>query len=185
MRYLHLLALASLTFAGCTHIETYPQTWDPITVGQDRVCGNPTGKYWDIGEKPNGDQISLAAYLNPRSKDLLTPPLSFQPAHVELSLLDEKLFTVVASDDKGNRTEWSFSRDKGEFDCGNGFLSLKRGEAVADKFPIIAGVGYVHINIYRLRDYLVINDSVGNVGIVLVVPVVQYLDRWSRFRVTN
>ena len=183
MRHPYLLALVSM-LGGCIHLEQYPETWQPIVSRQGTDCAELMGKYLDSGEISSGGKVSLAAFLTPKSADLQHPALSFQPSQVELGVLQEKILKVIFTDANSNLSELSFSRDKGEFDCGGGVLTLKQDSALfSDKDVLV--VGFWRLNVYRLQDQLVVSDYGGGAGFVSIFPAMLYMKRWARFKVVE
>ena len=175
------LLMCPLTLTACIHLQRYPQSWESIA-RKDRhtECADVTGIYDNSGETTSGSQVPLAVWLDPTINHWNTPArtrverelTSAQQVQLDVSRSQLQI-TAIGT---GTRRQWSY-----RYACRRGKVHLARfGDLGGDN---VALVGSDVLDLYRVKDHLVVNRHGVFAGVALLIPVAGYERTWTRFPV--
>jgi hypothetical protein len=174
-----MLLVCPLTLIGCVSIEHYPASWDAISQEpKSSDCGGVAGAYKNTGEDKEARSILLATWLDPTLNHWRTPERDRLEHDLASALQMELGFThgrlQITAIGPGVQREWSY-----RYKCRRGRIHIpRRGDMSGDN---VAVVGSDVLELYRLKNYLVVNRHGAEAGVALLIPFAVYGSSWARF----
>ncbi|CAG4884131.1 conserved protein of unknown function [Georgfuchsia toluolica] len=176
----------AIAMCGCISVDKYPDKWGAAVAGtRSDICPKLSGVYENIGETADGQRAWLASRLSGitgRDKELqlqmryqFWKDLSAAKV-VQIHVADNQTLAIKVTGE-GIEHEWTVPKTRVE--CKTNAITI-HGDAVISGDNAVA-VGTDSMDLYRSGNQLILNQSGGGVGVLLLVPVVGYSNHWSRF----
>jgi hypothetical protein len=169
------LSLSSLALVGCiVQMPKYPSTWSPAR--NDAECINVTGRFRNIGRSDD----------NPRSQPMLLTSLLFRDSvglesasTIELRLVGDSITAIAALPDGSTRI--SLLGAKGTCTATERRFTAPSNGGAVNRDGVL-GITRSFLTLMRTTNRsLVVMQSEGGAGIMLIIPVAGYTRKWSIF----
>jgi hypothetical protein len=169
--------LTSLVLIGCVFVDQYPVEWDSIKLSTDKTCPDVSGKFRDRGERENSSFEPSLSYLLLQLHNQKTADT------VEIKFVEPTQLLFRVFSEQQLQAESLLSSSKGEFQCSDGFVIIKRGEFI-NREGVFAGERWT-FSLAPSKNGLVIKEKDSAVGMMFIVPVVGTSTTWSRYPRAN
>lgn len=166
-----------LGMSGCVSIDQYPAEWGSLRLSADSACPDVSGRFRDQGERANSNFKPSLSY------QLLRSYSQKAAETVEIKFVDPTVLHIRVFNGAELIAESVLSSNKGEFQCANGFVVIKKGEFI-NREGVFGGEKWT-FSLAPSGNALVVKENDSAIGTMLLFPVAGTSTSWSRFPRTD